>query len=57
MLHGRNYCIADDVHDLTVAVLAHRIRLAAHAEGWLNRAATSARAPSAIWSPASPVPL
>jgi MoxR-like ATPase len=35
VLHGRNYCIADDVHDLTVAVLAHRVRLAAHAEGYV----------------------
>jgi len=35
VLHGRNYCIADDVHDLAVAVLAHRVRLAAHAEGYV----------------------
>jgi MoxR-like ATPase len=35
VLHGRNYCIADDVHDLAVAVLAHRVRLAAHAEGYM----------------------
>lgn len=35
VLHGRNYCIADDVHDLAVPVLAHRIRLAAHAEGYM----------------------
>jgi MoxR-like ATPase len=35
VLHGRSYCIADDVHDLTVPVLAHRIRLAAHAEGYM----------------------
>ena len=34
LLHGRGYCIADDVHDLAVPVLAHRIRLAAHAEGY-----------------------
>ena len=35
LLHGRTYCIADDIHDLTVPVLAHRIRLAAHAEGYM----------------------
>jgi MoxR-like ATPase len=35
LLHGRAYCIADDIHDLAVAVLAHRVRLAAHAEGYM----------------------
>jgi MoxR-like ATPase len=35
LLHGRFYCIADDVHDLAVPVLAHRVRLAAHAEGYV----------------------
>lgn len=35
LLKGRTYCIADDVHDLAVPLLAHRIRLAAHAEGYL----------------------
>jgi MoxR-like ATPase len=35
MLHGRRYCIADDIHDLAVPVIAHRIRLAAHAEGYM----------------------
>ncbi len=34
MLHGRSYCIADDVHTLAVPVLAHRVRLASHAEGY-----------------------
>jgi MoxR-like ATPase len=34
-LHGRSYCIADDIHDLAVPVLAHRVRLAAHAEGYM----------------------
>jgi MoxR-like ATPase len=34
-LHGRAYCIADDIHDLAVAVLAHRVRLSAHAEGYM----------------------
>jgi MoxR-like ATPase len=35
LLHGRRYCIADDIHDLAVPVLAHRVRLAAHAEGYV----------------------
>ncbi|WP_394844603.1 MoxR family ATPase [Pendulispora brunnea] len=35
LLRGRNYCIADDVHDLAVPVLAHRIRLSTHAEGFM----------------------
>jgi MoxR-like ATPase len=35
LLHGRTYCIADDIHDLSIPLLAHRIRLAAHAEGYL----------------------
>ncbi len=35
LLHGRRYCIADDIHDLAVAVIAHRVRLAAHAEGYV----------------------
>jgi MoxR-like ATPase len=34
-LHGRAYCIADDIHDLAIAVLAHRVRLSAHAEGYM----------------------
>jgi MoxR-like ATPase len=35
LLNGRRYCIADDIHDLAVAVLAHRVRLSAHAEGYV----------------------
>jgi MoxR-like ATPase len=34
LLHGRTYCIADDIHELAVPVLAHRIRLAAQTEGY-----------------------
>lgn len=34
LLHGRAYCIADDIHDLAVSVLAHRVRLASHADGY-----------------------
>src|SRR6202167_5212557 len=34
LLRGRNYCIADDIHDLAVAVLSHRVRLATHADGF-----------------------
>jgi MoxR-like ATPase len=35
MLHGRHYCIADDIHQLAVPLLAHRVRLSAHAEGYM----------------------
>jgi MoxR-like ATPase len=35
LLRGRGYCIPDDVHDLAVPVMAHRVRLAAHAEGYV----------------------
>jgi MoxR-like ATPase len=35
VLRGRDYCIADDIHDLAVTVLAHRIRLAAQADGYV----------------------
>jgi MoxR-like ATPase len=35
LLHGRSYCIADDIQELAVPVLAHRVRLAAHAEGYV----------------------
>ncbi len=34
LLRGRAYVIADDVHDLAVPVLAHRVRLASQAEGY-----------------------
>jgi MoxR-like ATPase len=35
LLRGRIYCIADDIHELAVPVLAHRVRLSAHAEGYV----------------------
>ncbi|MEZ4223137.1 MAG: MoxR family ATPase [Polyangiaceae bacterium] len=35
LLSGRRYCIADDIHDLAVPLLAHRVRLASHAEGYV----------------------
>jgi MoxR-like ATPase len=35
LLRGRHYAIADDVHGLAVPLLAHRVRLAAHAEGYV----------------------
>ncbi|MEO8800647.1 MAG: MoxR family ATPase [Polyangiaceae bacterium] len=35
LLRGRHYCIADDVQDLAVPVLAHRVRLSSHADGFL----------------------
>ena len=34
LLRGRSYCIADDIHDLAVPVLAHRVRLSTHADGF-----------------------
>jgi MoxR-like ATPase len=34
LLRGRHYCIADDIHDLAVPVLAHRVRLATQADGF-----------------------
>jgi MoxR-like ATPase len=34
LLLGRRYCIADDIHDLVVPLLAHRVRLASQAEGY-----------------------
>ena len=35
LCRGRDYCIADDIHDLAVPVLAHRVRLATHADGFV----------------------
>lgn len=35
LLHGRRYCIPDDIHLLAVPMLAHRVRLASHAEGYV----------------------
>jgi MoxR-like ATPase len=35
VLRGRDYCLADDVQELAVPVLAHRVRLAAHTEGFV----------------------
>jgi MoxR-like ATPase len=35
LLRGRHYCIADDIHDLAVPVLAHRVRLATQADGFV----------------------
>jgi MoxR-like ATPase len=46
LLHGRTYCIADDIHDLAIPALAHRVRLSAHAEGYVpsrDEAETSIR--------------
>ena len=34
-VRGRDYCIADDIHDLAVPALAHRVRLAAQADGYV----------------------
>ena len=35
LLRSRSYCIADDVQDLAIPVLAHRVRLATHADGFM----------------------
>ena len=35
LVRGRSYCIADDIHDLAVPVLAHRVRLASSADGFM----------------------
>ena len=35
LCNGRHYCIADDIHDLAVPVLSHRIRLSSYAEGYM----------------------
>jgi MoxR-like ATPase len=35
LLDARDYCIPDDIQRLAVPLLAHRVRLAAHAEGYL----------------------
>jgi MoxR-like ATPase len=35
LLRGRAYTIADDIHDLAIPVLAHRVRLASHADGFM----------------------
>ena len=35
LLDGRDHCIADDIHLLAVPLLAHRVRLAAHADGYV----------------------
>ena len=35
LLDGRDHCIADDIHLLAVPLLSHRVRLSAHAEGYV----------------------
>ena len=35
LIRSRDYVIADDIHDLAVPVLAHRVRLAAQADGYV----------------------
>ena len=42
-LRGRDYCIADDVHDLAVPLLAHRVRLAAQVDGYVPSAEEAER--------------
>lgn len=54
LLRGRSYCIADDVHDLAVPVLSHRVRLATHADGFMP---TRDEAESAIREIVARVPV
>jgi MoxR-like ATPase len=54
LLRGRSYCIADDIHDLAVPVLAHRVRLATHADGF---APTRDEAESAVREIVARVPV
>lgn len=35
LLDGRDHCIPDDIHHLALPLLGHRVRLAAHAEGYV----------------------
>ncbi len=35
LIRGRKYCLADDIHDLAVPVLAHRVRLSSQADGFM----------------------
>jgi MoxR-like ATPase len=37
-LRGRDYCIADDIHELAIPLLAHRVRLSAQADGYVPSA-------------------
>ncbi len=54
LLRGRTYCIADDIHDLAVPVLAHRVRLASHADGF---APTRDEAESAVREIVARIPV
>ena len=54
MLRGRTYCIADDIHDLAVPVLAHRVRLTSHADGF---APTRDEAESAVRAIVARIPV
>jgi len=35
LLDGRDHCIPDDIHRLAIPLLGHRVRLGAHAEGYV----------------------
>lgn len=35
LLDGRDHCLPDDIHQLALPLLGHRVRLAAHAEGYV----------------------
>jgi MoxR-like ATPase len=56
LLLGRRYCIADDIHDLVVPLLAHRVRLTSAADGYAPNREESESAIRDITSRV-PVPL
>ncbi len=56
LLRGRKYCIADDIHELAVPVLSHRVRLASQAEGYVPSVMESENVVSDLMT-RIPVPL
>lgn len=54
LVRGRHYVIADDIHALTVPLLSHRVRLAAHVEGYVP---TREEAESAVRDAVARVPV
>ena len=54
ILNGRTYCLVDDIYELIVPVLAHRIRLAVQSEGY---APSTAETHAVLYDIASRVPV
>ncbi|MCH2107862.1 MAG: AAA family ATPase [Polyangiaceae bacterium] len=44
LLEGRDYCLPDDIYTLAIPLLAHRVRLTAHADGYMPSREESERA-------------